>query len=178
MVVFNIIFAILSFICAGLCIWNPFTSAVYLGYMIAAFMGVWGIMAIISYFASKRKNARVTTFEAVMGVFGLIMGIIGLLFFVFSVAIPGFTFTIEEFCVVLLMIFLAVEGVMLVISSIANARLHGTFITVLGVFVGIIMVVGGILGIMNIPFVLSIFGIMLGIAFAINGIRLLIYCIE
>ena len=177
MIAFNIIFAILSFICAGICFWNPFSSALIFGYVISAFMGIWGIAAIITFIAS-RKNRRASGFEAAMGFIGLILGVCGVLFFIFSITIPGFTFTMEEMIIILLLVFLGIEGLLCMISALVNTSYHGVFVTVLAFIVGLIMLGGAVVGILNLQFLVPIIGLILGVAFVVNGIRLLLHCVE
>lgn len=177
MIAFNMLFAFISFALGALCIWNPFSLSLMIGYIAALFAGVWGIFAIISFFSNK-KNRRASGFEAVMGFIGLMLGILGLLLFVFSFKIPGFVYTVEEYIIIFLLVFIGIEGFLCMISALVNISHHGVMVTVLAFILGLFMSLGSFVGFINLDYLLSMIGVTAGIAFIVNGIRLMVHCIE
>lgn len=177
MKLFNIIFGILSLICAIICFAHPFATAVVYGYIIAFYIGIMGICAIISYF-NQKKQKKEKGIEMAMGTASLVLGIIGVIFFLFNLTIPGFTIAAEGCVAALMMLFIFVEGIMTIISSVSVGRKLESKTWGITLTLGILMVVLSTVGLSCLTAVVSMFGWMAAIGFVINSVRMLVSAFE
>lgn len=168
MKVFNIIYGILCLIMAGICLLNPFASQLIYGYVFAAFVGATGIMSIINWFIIRRatKNAGLTM---VSGTAGLIIGILAVIFMVMDFTIPFFNYSVQEFAAIIVMMFLLVEGVLMLVRAFTSKTDSAPARILYGI-IGLFMAAMCIYGIIYPAVVIAMFGIFLGAGFGVQGV--------
>ena len=169
MKIFNVLFGILSIIVAVTCLAHPFASQLAYGYISAVFIGVMGLMSIVNWFLVRREAKR-SGLQLISGAGGLIIGIFGVVFMLLNMTVPFFTYSVQEFGAILVMMFLLLEGVLTTVSAVRNRNnRNGLMRVMMGIF-GVLMIVGCLFGIIFPEVVISMFGIFLGVSLLVQGI--------
>ena len=168
---FNIIFGVLSILCGIFCLMNPFSSAIIYEYVLAVFIGVWGLFGIISFFVIRSEQKKQGA-QTLLSISALLLGILALIFGICHFTIPSFGLSTQGVLAVLLCIYLLIDGVLTIVKGFTTAELT-TGMKVLTVILGIFLILAAIAGLANIWLTISVFGMFLGIGFLFKGVAMI-----
>ena len=167
---FNIIFGVLAILCGIFCLMNPFSSAIIYEYVLATFIGIWGLFAIISFFVIRSEQKKMGA-ETVIGISALVLGVLALIFGICHFTIPAFGLSTQGVIAVLLLIFLFIDGVLTIVSGFTDSDLT-LGMKILTIILGIFLILAAIVGLANIWLTISVFGLFIGIGFLFMGIKM------
>lgn len=168
---FNIIFGVIAILCGIFCLMNPFSSAIIYEYVLAAFIGVWGLFGIISFFVIRSEQKKRGS-EVLLSGSALVLGVLALIFGICHFTIPTFGLSTQGIIAFLLLIYLLIDGVLTIVSAFTSDELT-TGLKILTVVMGIFLILAACAGLANIWITISVFGLFLGIGFLFKGITMI-----
>ena len=168
---FNIIFGVLAVLCGIFCLTNPFSSAIIYEYVLATFIGVWGLYGIISFFVIRSEQKKRGS-ETLLSISALVLGVLALIFGICHYTIPTFGLSTQGVIAVLLLIFLLIDGVLTIVKAFTTEELT-TGLKILTVVMGIFLILAALAGLANIWMTISVFGMFLGIGFIFKGVAMI-----
>ncbi len=168
---FNIIFGVLAVLCGIFCLTNPFSSAIIYEYVLATFIGVWGLYGIISFFVIRSEQKKRGS-ETLLSISALVLGVLALIFGICHYTIPSFGLSTQGVIAVLLLIFLLIDGVLTIVKAFTTEELT-TGLKILTVVMGIFLILAALAGLANIWMTISVFGMFLGIGFIFKGVAMI-----
>ena len=175
MKVINFILGIFS-VFVGIYCFFGLNTLVNIGWLIGCMLGIWGIIAIVSFFINLKKGNNDGA-KAGEGVFGLILGIAAVVICFFTNISDTFDASITIILMITIAVWLIIDGILTLVSSFSIKKAsegHGAW----GFFlaIGILMIVVGIAALCNfffLKFLTELYAIFLGIMVVIFGVRLI-----
>lgn len=171
----RIILAILAFICAILCFWNPFGGFYIIGFIVAAVIGISCITALIANLATS--DGRSAGY-IVASIIGLLLSIV--LFVLLIINPVQFETVLSIIIVAIVLIYAIIEGIMIIIAGFTTGSGAGKL--VLSIICGLLLL--GCAGVL-LYYILAttavaefILGIVLGVSFIALGVKQIAACID
>lgn len=172
MKIFNFIIGIFAIFAAILMLCWPGASFISIGWLIAFFIGIWGICQIITY-ATNKKKGKTNKNDAANGTFGLVMGIAVVALSILSWFIPAIDAIFFILLLGIFALYLLISGVGNIAMAVALKKIDGHRPWVLSLIVGILEIILALSCIGNIFVNIVVFNTMLSVTIGAFGVLLI-----
>ncbi len=156
----SVVLGVIMLICGFMCVVTPFATFLFAGYLIGILLLVFGIIGLIMAVSNKSGALQI-----ILCVLAAVVGFI-------AIVRPGGTLIIDGILIILVAIWLLLQGIILIVMSVKNRKSNGLWF--LGIIVGVLALLLGAYSLGHPMFAAIATGLLIGFYFMQIGLSMII----